>query len=287
MNKKSSYRGWLRILLIIFPYLFIVSIFQFIGSLLMGFKFSDLEIEQSPVQRLVIQLFSFLGTLLVVGLFLKLIDKEKFVDIGFRIKNSFRSFWAGFAIGAIIMFLGFGILEVLGQIHFQKINFSLNQIVISILTFLLVSLTEEILLRGYVLRNLMYSFNKYIALILSAVLFSLMHGFNPNIDIIGFANIFLAGILLGITYIHTKNLWFPIALHFSWNFFQTILGFNVSGQNTYSVIKFGMDEKTYLNGGDFGFEGSVLSLLSIIIVIAIIIIHYRRKRHLIYSTENQ
>ena len=277
MSAQSKGRPWLRILLIIFPYILIVGTFQILGGLLMGFTFNDSEIEETSIQRLVIQLFTFFGTSLVVWIFLKLVDKEKFIDLGFRIKNGFKRFWVGFAIGAIIMFFGFGLLELLEEIHFQKINFDFTQVSISIVVFLLVSFTEEILFRGYVLRNLMYSFNKYTALILSSILFSLMHGFNPNIDIIGFSNIFLAGILLGITYIHTKNLWFPIALHFSWNFFQTVLGFNVSGKNTYSVIKFSIDEKTLLNGGAFGFEGSILALASMLIAIVAIMLHYRRK----------
>ncbi|MCB7482135.1 CPBP family intramembrane glutamic endopeptidase [Christiangramia sediminis] len=277
MSEQSKYQGWLRILFIIFPYIFIVGVFQLIGGVLTGFSYSNIEIEKTPAQRLIIQLFTFLGTILIVWLYLKYIDREKFIEIGLRFKNNMKSFWTGFAIGALIILSGFGILQILGEINIQNINFDFNQILISITIFVLVSLTEEILYRGYVLRNLMYSFNKYIALFISAVLFSLMHGFNPNIDIIGSTNIFLAGILLGITYIHTKNLLFPIALHFSWNFFQTILGFNVSGQNTYSVLKLSIPEKNILNGGAFGFEGSILSLVAILITIAAISMHYWKK----------
>jgi len=287
MSEQYKIKGWVRILLIIFPYIFIVGVFQIIGGALTGFTYSDIENEKTPAQRLIIQLFTFLGTMLVVWIFLKYIDKEKFIEIGLRFKNKMKSFWTGFTIGALIILLGFGILGILEEINIQNINFDFNQILISITIFALVSLTEEILFRGYVLRNLMYSFNKYIALLISAVLFSLMHGINPNIDIIGFTNIFLSGILLGLTYIHTKNLWFPIALHFSWNFFQTILGFNVSGKNTYSVIKLSITEKNLLNGGAFGFEGSILSLVAILITIAAISIHYKRKKLITTTVHRQ
>ncbi|WP_227009086.1 CPBP family intramembrane glutamic endopeptidase [Christiangramia fulva] len=210
MSEQSTYPGWLRILFLIFPYIFIVGIFQMVGGTLVGFSYTDLEIDKTPFQRLIIQLFSFLGTSSIVWIFLKFIDKEKFIDIGFRVKNNFKRFWAGFLIGAIIMLFGFGLLEVLGEIKIQNINFDFNQILISFFVFILVSLTEEILFRGYILRNLMYSFNKYVALIISAILFSLMHALNPNIDFMGFSNIFLAGILLGITYIHTKTYGFQL-----------------------------------------------------------------------------
>ncbi|MDA9294917.1 CPBP family intramembrane metalloprotease [Flavobacteriaceae bacterium] len=152
----------------------------------------------------------------------------------------------------------------------------MQEILISFLLFTIVAIVEETLLRGYVLRNLMYSFNKYIALIWSSILFSLMHGFNPIIDTFALIELFLAGILLGQSYIHTKNLWFPIALHFSWNFFQTHFGFNVSGQDTYSLIEFSIVENNLWNGGDFGFEGSWLSIISSIIMIILVERYFKK-----------
>jgi hypothetical protein len=105
-----------------------------------------------------------------------------------------------------------------------------------------------------------------------------MHGFNPNINLFSLTNLFLAGILLGISYIHTKNLWFPIALHFSWNLFQTMYGFNVSGQKSYSLIEFTISKNNIINGGDFGFEGSILSVFAMITTIIGIELYYRRQK---------
>lgn len=288
MKEETKFQGWVRILVIILPYLFIVGIFQIIGGLLVGFSYDELNIDKTSEERLIIHLFSFTGTFLVVWLFVTRIDKERFVDIGFRIKNRFQDFWLGFVIGAVIMFLGFALLEFLDEIHFQKFNFSFPELIVSAFVFMLVSFSEEILLRGYVLRNLMYSSNKYIALLISSIIFSLMHGFNPNVDLIGLTNIFFAGILLGITYIHTKNLWFPIALHFSWNFFQALVGFNVSGQKVYSMITFTIDEQTLLNGGAFGFEGSIFALTSMLITIIALFLYYNKTEpHKIYLEEKQ
>jgi len=122
----------------------------------------------------------------------------------------------------------------------------------------------------------MISFDKYVALIISSLLFSLMHWFNPNIDLFGFIDLFLAGILLGISYVYTKNLWFPIALHFSWNLTQSFLGFNVSGQDAYSIIEFTIPENNLLNGGDFGFEGSIFSIIAQIVFIIIIVNYFNK-----------
>ncbi len=199
------------------------------------------------------------------------------MTLGFHFKNRLKEFNYGIVIGAFIMIAGYLLLLFIDEISFQKIVFDPKEVIISILIYVIVAIVEEVLFRGYILRNLMLSFNKYIALVVSSILFSAIHGFNPNIDLMGFTDLFLAGILLGISYTFTKNLWFPIALHFSWNLTQAFLGFNVSGQDVYSIIEFKITENNLLNGGDFGFEGSIFSIIAQIIFIVIIWYYYHKK----------
>jgi len=275
---KDKNTGWIRILKLIIPYLFIVGFFQFIAMLIIGVDFKNFEnYIKTSENHFILLLFNLLGTFFVLWLFMKYVDKEKFINLGFHIKNRFKDFNYGLAIGVFILTIGFLLLLFIDEIHFKEIIFNSKEILLTILIYTIVAIVEEVLFRGYILRNLMISFNKYIALIVSSILFSAMHGFNPNIDLMGFTNLFIAGILLGITYIYTKNLWFPIALHFSWNLTQTFLGFNVSGKDVYSIIEFKITENNLLNGGDFGFEGSILSIISQIIFIVIIWNYYNKE----------
>ena len=276
MGNKN--RGWQRVLLIILPYIIIVGIFQFMGALITGADLTNVNFQKTSEQDVIMSLFSLLGTLLVIWVFMKYLDKEKFINLGFNTKNRLNEFIVGIVIGAIIMTFGYLLLLFLGEITFQKTIFDFKEIILSILLFTIVAVMEEILLRGYILRNLMVSFNNYVALFISSIIFASIHAFNPNINLFSMINIFLAGILLGISYIHTKNLWFPIALHLSWNLFQTFFGFNVSGQDSYSLIEFSIIENSILNGGSFGFEGSILSVIAIIITIIGIAFYYDRKK---------
>ena len=175
---------------------------------------------------------------------------------------------------------GYLILVFLEEIQFAHMLIDTKGIILSILLFIFVAIGEEVLFRGYILKNLMTSFNKYVALIVSSILFALIHGLNPNIDLFSLTNLFLAGILLGLSYLYTKNLWFPIALHLSWNLFQSLFGFNVSGQDFYSLVEFNIIENNLLNGGAFGFEGSILSILFQLVVIFSIGYYYTRKKTL-------
>jgi len=77
----------------------------------------------------------------------------------------------------------------------------------------------------------------------------------------------------------------PIALHFSWNFFQgTIFGFSVSGNAEYSLITQTRTADTIWNGGEFGFEGSLLAVIFLTLAIAGLALYYHRKEQLVLST---
>lgn len=274
---KNKNIGWQRVLLIIIPYFFIVGIFQFVSLLIAGVDYKSHNLAKTSDQHLIIVFFGLLGIFFLLGLFMKYVDKEKFIKLGFATKSRFKEFNYGIAIGALIMIAGYLFLLFIDEINFKEIIFNPKEIILSILVYSIVAIAEEVMFRGYILRNFMISFNKYIALIISSLLFSLVHGFNPNIDLFSFFNLFLAGILLGISYIYTKNLWFPIALHLSWNLSQTLLGFNVSGRDYYSLVEFKILEKNILNGGDFGFESSILSIIFQIIFIVMIWFYYKQK----------
>ena len=126
MKEQTKNTGWIRLVAIIIPYLIIVSVFQLFGAYLeWDWIIEDSVQPKTAEQQLIIQLFSFLGTCLVVWLFVRFVDKEEFVAIGLRIKNRVKEFWIGFLIGFVIMILGFGLLQFLDEIQYQGFNLTL------------------------------------------------------------------------------------------------------------------------------------------------------------------
>lgn len=269
-------KGLNNIVIFILPYFFVAGAFQLVGAKILDVDILDINSVKTTFQDFILNFFGLIGLLLVLWLFMKYIINEKLISLGFHLKNKFKHFYFGVFLGFYIMGSAYLLLNQMDEIKYVKTAFKIDEIFLSIGLFVIVAINEEVLMRGYVLRNLMFSFNKYIALILSSILFSLLHGFNPNMDWFSYLNLFLAGILLGSTYIFTKNLWFPIALHFSWNFFQSLFGFNVSGQNIYSLIEFKITKPNLINGGSFGFEGSILCIVIQLILIISILIYYNK-----------
>ena len=261
IKKVINHRGWLKSLLFI-PLLVFSQISGLLVLLLLGYDLT--EISSNIMNESVMIVFEYSGLVIVIiliWLFMKFIDKQPLIEIGFQTQGRLKEINYGILFGLFIMAFAFVFLSTIGEIVFLSYSLDFNQILLSIALFIGVSFFEEIIFRGYMLKNLLESFNPFVALLISSLFFSLIHASNPNVTSLGLCNIFLAGIFLGVSYVFTKNLWFPIALHFSWNFFQAMFGFKVSGLDSYSIIEFMIPDNNMINGGEFGFESSILSII--------------------------
>ena len=279
VEKHAPIKGWARVLIFIIPFFIVAGIFQVVGMKILGLNMTHQPESVEPFQALVLELCMLTGTLIVVGLFRRYIDKESFQSTGFYRFRSLKDSSIGFAIGAVIMILGFTCLIGLNEITWVGTQFDIRKIVQLIVFCIFVAIAEELAFRGYILNNLMKSMDKRVALLVSSVAFSLLHLLNPDHSWFSFINITLAGILLGISYIYTQSLWLPIALHFSWNFFQgPVFGYNISGNViNYSIITQSRSADNLINGGPFGFEGSILSVVFQVVAIVIIYRTFRKK----------
>lgn len=136
------------------------------------------------------------------------------------------------------------------------------------------AIIEEILLRGIIFRITEEKLGSYFALAVSSLIFGALHLANPNTSVIATIGLAIqAGLLLAAAFIYTRNLWFPIAIHFSWNFTQSaIFGANVSG-NTMSktLITSKIEGATWFTGGLFGPEGSIQATIFCLIASIILL----------------
>lgn len=224
------------------------------------------------------------SVLFISFLLLRFGEDKRMSVLGMSGANRVGDFLMGFVTALLIMSIGFYTLLKLGQIKIVHIRFHPESFYCSLLFFTIVAITEEITIRGYILGRLLRAhLNKFIALALSAIIFSLMHVFNSSVSFLPLLNIFLAGLLLGSTYIYTHNLWYPISLHLFWNLLQgPVLGFEVSGNlNFLPMVKLKESAGSLLNGGSFGFEGSILCtfLLILFTTLILLIMENRQKNH--------
>jgi uncharacterized protein len=213
---------------------------------------------------------SFVLSFLLVFACRKFIDRRSFESLGFHFHHLYPDAVIGLALGTFLVCTGALVLYYMDKIRWTDIVYSPNDFFFSFVLLTMIAFSEELIFRGYVLKNLMKSFNKWIALFISAMLFSIVHYSNLGIPSLGLVNTFLGGLVLGIAYIITRSLWLPIFFHQSWNFVQgPLLGFNVSGLSFESIMSIETNGSPMLTGGEYGFEGSVIcSFLLFIALIA-------------------
>lgn len=223
-------------------------------------------------------------TLMLIGIFLSAWIVWHFrgvslAGLGRSLAIRKKDLLSGISLAIVLYAVGFGVSLLAGAIEIVGVVFNPSSLLISFVFFLLVAITEEFALRGFVLeRMLQGGVNKFWALFLSATLFSLVHIANPNFDFLSFINILLAGILLGSSYIYTRNLCFPIALHWFWNWIQgPVLGYEVSGNKFCDgLLTLYLPETNLINGGAFGFEGSILCTVLMVAGTAVILKMFRK-----------
>ena len=281
-NTPRIKHGWLRAVLFFISFFIFVSLFDLVGiaivSLLTEYSFkeyiTDTALLMENKMMLLMMVCQLAGTLFTVWIFQRYINREPFSSIGIEFNGHEDDFIFGLLIGLGLIVTGFGILIIFNFISITSLQFSFIDQLFYLCLFAVVSLNEEIAMRGYILQNLSSSFNKYIALVMSSLVFMIMHIGNPNMSAIPLFNLFLAGLFLGIYCIHRKNLWFPIGAHFTWNYFQgPVLGFEVSGNEVNSLFIQRLDGSDLITGGQFGFEGSII--LTTFMIIGIIYLDRR------------
>jgi membrane protease YdiL (CAAX protease family) len=266
--------GWLRALLSLPLWIFMQVILVIPVAIFLGL---DLNSDNGAIvdqpAGIAVQLATLLATVLIVWVLRKWVDRGTFTSLGLSFNKSYaRDLVMGVICGLalisaiFLIVLGFGGLTV---VSLQPPTVSLAILTI---VMIIVAANEELYVRGYLLNNLMTSTNKYVALLLSSLVFALFHIFNPNGSLIGLANIVLAGLLLGIYYVHKRNLWFPIGLHFSWNLFQGgVYGSEVSGVKVASIVQIEATGDPLLTGGSFGFEASLVT--TVLLAVAALVVH--------------
>jgi membrane protease YdiL (CAAX protease family) len=144
----------------------------------------------------------------------------------------------------------------------------------SALVFVFAAAAEEMFFRGYPLQTLTRAQLAWLGVLLTSVPFAAVHLKNPNV-VPGFTflNTALAGLWLAVAYLRTRSLWFPLGLHWSWNWAQaSLLGLPVSGINLAPapLLRAVDSGPEWLTGGAYGIEGGAACTVALLVSTLII-----------------
>lgn len=140
--------------------------------------------------------------------------------------------------------------------------------------FTVAAFAEEALFRGYPLQVLTRAGGPVLGTVVTAVLFALAHGRNPELGMLAMVNIFLAGVLLAIAYLRTLSLWFATALHTGWNWaMATLFDLPVSGIQAFDTPLYqpAVGGPGWWSGAAFGPEGGLVGTLGFAVALAAVL----------------
>lgn len=259
----------------------------------------------SPLLPLVGGVAGLGGAVLSVWLAGRFLDRRPFAEFGFHLSGGWwLDLLFGMALGALLMTaifvveLGLGWVTVTGALEsaVPGVSFWLAVLVPTAL-FLCVGLYEELVSRGYQLRNAAEGLNfpgigprgaVLLAWVLSSAIFGYLHANNPSATPLSTFNVALAGLMLGFGYVLTGELAIPIGLHVAWNFFQgAVFGFPVSGLSVAGATVLSTDQggPALWTGGPFGPEGGLLApgAMAVGILLTALWVRLRRGRIAVHS----
>jgi len=223
--------------------------------------------------------------LFVVWLAGRFFDRRPFSGFGFRINEEW---WLDFGFGlflGVLLITGVFLVELAaGWVAVTDALQATNggasffpTILAPLVLFVCVGIYEELVSRGYQLKNMAEGLNfprvgpkraVVLAWVLSSSLFGLLHLWNPSATLVSTINIAFAGLLLGTGYVLTGQLAIPIGLHMTWNFFQgNVFGFPVSGLEPVGATVLSTEQggPPLFTGGVFGPEAGLLGIAAMVL----------------------
>jgi len=240
------------------------------GQLLVG-KLLNLTALDKDFKNLITGLVVAVLAIVSYTYLFKFYEKREITE--FSKNGVLKSLTIGIILGVVLQSLTILVIYLKGSYSIISINPILFLVPPLTMAFTS-SIFEETLMRGIIFRITEEKLGSYFALIITAVLFGAMHLANPNSSLIAAIGLAIqAGLLLASAYIYSRNLWFPIAIHFAWNFTQSaIFGANVSG-NTISktLITSKIEGAEWFTGGQFGPEGSIQATVFCLIATIILL----------------
>jgi len=175
----------------------------------------------------------------------------------------------GFAVGALVPSLAFGVLMALGVYSVSSANHP-SILIPAFISMTWVAVSEELFFRGVVYRITEESWGTHLAIALSALIFAAAHLGNAHASLLSTFSAALGGVVLGLAYSFSGRLWLPIGGHLGWNFAQIFFGIPVSGETEYgSFLEGTLSGPDLLTGGGFGIETSLplLVILSVTVLL--------------------
>ena len=268
-------------------------IFTFGGQLIGAFPYAILLLldllpsGSGALSSALHQLIFFTLTLTPTGIllffWLMLVERRRFSSLGFEKPGWLMKFGRGLLLGTAL-FLGVVLLMALPG-YIQRGTPAPPPALLAVLIILpgwiLQGSLEEVVLRGWLMPVIGVRSHPWLGVLLSSLLFAILHLLNPAVTPLAVLNLVLAGLLFALVALWEGGLWGACALHAAWNWTQgSLLSFPVSGNLLQGPTWLTLSENgpDLVTGGAFGPEGGMATTLVYLAACGVFIYLIQRKQ---------
>lgn len=178
-----------------------------------------------PTIDVVLNIGLILGSILSSIYAIKVLKKDN--NICFKDRFNLKKINYKYLIGGSFFILSFSFLLAEFMVKVLKLksvtnpefDFSFSGIILIFMVIICAPICEEIIFRFGIIEKIQTKYKPVIAIIVSTILFSLIHFYPLSATI----TIFVTFLGVAYIYVHTKNLIYTIVIHFLNNFFTTIV----------------------------------------------------------------
>jgi membrane protease YdiL (CAAX protease family) len=214
-----------------------------------------------------------LYTILYTWAYMRIVDRRPLVSLGLHLRRRWLpDALKGAGLAALILGVIFAFSLAVGQIRVEGFarpapdgTHVVLYLIGALVAFAIVGLYEEIMFRGYVLQTLHERTGKITAILISSLIFAVLHGANPGADLFGIFNTTIIGAILSVLYFRTRSLWMPVGFHFAWNFFLGyVYSLPVSGIPVHGILDVvEIEPASRLTGGSYGPEAGLVCTIAL------------------------
>jgi membrane protease YdiL (CAAX protease family) len=222
-------------------------------------------LESPALTELWYRLGPFFSMVVVSLIFIFLADKK--IKVRMFPERADVSILSGLVFGAIWVGGTFGLLLVTDSAVVSGPN-TIEDSVFWIIALILLVITQEYILRGYLFSLLRKSYGAFVAITATSILYILLSPGVLEADSVAILVAFAEGVMLGMLRVYTGGILSPLLAHLMWaGFGSLILGTVPTGLYSPSIWTTVLTGANTITGGALMFSGSALCLLVILILI--------------------
>ncbi|MGT2906842.1 CPBP family intramembrane glutamic endopeptidase [Streptococcus dentiloxodontae] len=213
----------------------------------------------NPVLDLILQGIAYASNALPLLLWVRYVEKRSIFSLGLSIKTSkWKTLIQGWLISLVLCCLIVAVFLVTGAVRLKAVHLSVFSLPLLLFAFVVRHLqagSEELLTRGWYFPSLSKSLGKWAGLLISSLVFGLLHVASGYVDGVFILNVILFAIFLCLYTWEKGNIWGAIAIHGFNNFlFSAIFAFDTPAYKapSYAIFILENHSKHLLDNGFFG-----------------------------------